>query len=139
MCCTLHTSHSSTTLTTEYYTQNVFLLVNKGKFGSASLNHIIGVIWAVSFFVVRILPIPWVFSGYYETVFGACGGVKAFDRIVAALTIPVPIMLNVYWFSLIIRKVLQIFGCTKNRKSSGTVEIEADKFHKGDGNSRTTV
>jgi len=93
--------------------QAVFLAINRGKLGcGGNLENIVGGIWALSFFVCRILPIPWLLYTFYNTILLSHCGMCLFDRALGFLTVPLPVLLNIYWFSLISRKAV----CTLSSK-----------------------
>merc|ERR1719433_2135057 len=64
----------------------------------------IGVGWTVSFFFVRILPCPYllhVMLSYDLT------HITWFDTFVATTTLPIPFLLNFYWFYCLVRGALK--------------------------------
>lgn len=74
-----------------------------------------GVTWAIAFFVVRILPSPFLF---YKMVFGSYEAFSAFDFYLAILLMPVPFLLNAYWFYLILRGVFKFLSKPANVKGA---------------------
>eukprot|EP00966_Prymnesium_polylepis_P257138 5940161-Prymnesium_polylepis.1 len=53
-----------------------------------------GVLWVVAFFVVRILPSPFM---VYKMVYGSYAAYSTFDFGLAVATTPLPFVLNSYW------------------------------------------
>jgi hypothetical protein len=82
--------------------QNLFLLSNKVDLIPGGL--IIGVVWALAFFLVRVVPVPWLVYAYSKLfIFQRCG-LTTFQTVLALVTVPIPMCLNLYWFYLIMRK-----------------------------------
>jgi hypothetical protein len=57
-----------------------------------------GVAWAVVFFLVRILPSPYLF---YKMVDCSYKGYSTADFAIAWATMPIPFVLNSFWFHLL--------------------------------------
>jgi len=53
-----------------------------------------GVGWAIAFFVLRIVPSPYLFSKLWH---GSYAEVSSFDFFITATTVPLPFILNSYW------------------------------------------
>ncbi|EOD23449.1 hypothetical protein EMIHUDRAFT_434359 [Emiliania huxleyi CCMP1516] len=92
--------------------QALFLVLNKGKM-LPSLETPVGLVWALSFLGCRIVTIPWLLKAFAEAVVTSDCGMAPFDRALGALTVPLPILLNVYWFALIARKAMRIVAGSK--------------------------
>ena len=75
-----------------------------------------GVAWAVSFFVVRILPSPYLFYKMADCSYAAFSRA---DFVVAWATMPIPFVLNSFWFYLLASGVLR-FLCTHAFPRCGT-------------------
>ena len=76
------------------------------------LETVVGVLWMASFFVVRVLPVPWLLYVYTRTVLmqsGGCG-LSAAELLVGGLTVPIPIGLNLFWFWLMVKKVQRMLS-----------------------------
>jgi hypothetical protein len=105
--------------------QNLFLLSNKVDLlpGGAQTGLVVGVLWALSFFAVRVVPVPWLVY-IYSKIFVIQGcGMTTFQRVLGLVTIPIPICLNLYWFYLILRKARSmLFG----KKKDGQSEMHRD-------------
>mmetsp|Transcript_3545 Transcript_3545/g.7972 ORF Transcript_3545/g.7972 Transcript_3545/m.7972 type:complete len:140 (-) Transcript_3545:401-820(-) len=103
-------THKSTLFVTFYLCtevtnvgQNLFHFANKSG-ANTKLTLAIGVLWILSFFVVRIVPLPWLI--YHYVSLHASGGVgqTTAETIASALTVPLPFMLNIYWFKMLVSK-----------------------------------
>lgn len=92
--------------------QAAFLVINKGKLGGSTAEGIVGGGWALTFFLTRIVTIPWLLLRYHETILSA-GCMNAPDRLLGLLTVLMPVGLNVYWFLLIARKARRMLAPTK--------------------------
>lgn len=57
-----------------------------------------GVAWAAVFFMVRILPSPYLF---YKMVDCSYKDYSTADFVIAWLTMPIPFVLNSFWFHLL--------------------------------------
>jgi len=93
--------------------QNLFLLANRAQLFGAGADTPIGLAWAVTFFVARIVPVPFIMYAWAFSHFGngACGYFSTAEYAVSLLTVPIPIGLNLYWFYLIMRKATRlVFG-----------------------------
>ena len=89
--------------------QNAFMLADRTG-SSATLP--IGVTWMLSFFVVRILPIPLLLYMYAMNLRSDCP-MPLWIRGTAAITLPVPLALNAYWFSKMVAKAMRRAARTK--------------------------
>jgi hypothetical protein len=96
--------------------QNLFLLSNKIDLFPGGI--VIGSLWALSFFVVRVVPVPWLVYAYCKLfLFQSCG-LSTFQLVLGLVTVPIPMCLNLYWFYLIYRKAMSmLFGKQKKGKS----------------------
>ena len=97
--------------------QNLFMLANRGKVSFLQAVELpIGVLWMLAFFVVRILPVPYILYSYVNTMVLALGcGVSSAEWIAGLIMIPIPVCLNLFWFQKILKKASRmLFG-----KSSG--------------------
>lgn len=82
--------------------QNLFLLSNKVNLFPGGM--VIGGLWALGFFLVRIVPVPWLVYAYFKLfVLHSCG-LTTFQRVLALVTVPIPMCLNLWWFYLITKK-----------------------------------
>ena len=57
--------------------------------------HAAGVMWVIAFFLVRILPSPFM---VYKMVYGSYAAFSAFDFWLCITTCPLPFVLNSYWW-----------------------------------------
>jgi len=73
----------------------------------------VGLGWALSFLLVRMIPIPWILAHWMRAVVLNSAGLPAADRVLAFFTVPIPIGLNCQWFYLIVRGAMK-----KLRKTS---------------------
>lgn len=98
--------------------QNFFHFANKtGASPKVTLG--VGVLWIFSFFVFRILPLPWLLYHYVNLIVIQGGvGLTAGETVASLLTVPLPFMLNLYWFDLLVKKALRMArGGSKPAKS----------------------
>ena len=64
----------------------------------------------LAFALWRIAPIPVVLYVYRDALAGAGGcGLRVAERWLLALTVPIPLGLNLFWFRLIGRKAYRMF------------------------------
>lgn len=75
-----------------------------------------GVAWAVAFFVVRILPSPYFF---YKLVSSSYEQYSTFDFYLAAATVPLPFMLNSFWFYMLSIGVLNFRNKWQRMRGGG--------------------
>lgn len=79
----------------------------------------------LSFFLVRILPIPFfVLSFLFPWKYGTC---TATQIGIILVTCPIPFLLNGFWFSLMMRKVMRMFSGKKHASSSPAKENKKAK------------
>ena len=87
--------------------QNLFLLARSEIFGSGA-ELPIGIAWMASFFVFRIIPMPFVLYVWLMTVLTpGCAGLTIGEWVVAAVTVPIPQALNSFWFYKIVRGAIK--------------------------------
>jgi hypothetical protein len=73
-----------------------------------------GVAWAVAFFVMRIVPSPYLFSKLWH---GSYAEFSTLDFVITITTVPLPFLLNTYWFGLIFRGVVSFLTKKKGTKA----------------------
>ena len=98
--------------------QNLYLLLARGRLGPAALRTAVGLAWAVLFFAFRVAPIvPWIRDIYRAVVVEpkADGEVPPFDRVFHGIMMPLPVVLNLYWFSMILKRVVAGVGAGHGR------------------------
>ena len=113
--------------------QNLYVLANRGRlFGAASdsVERFVGIGWLLAFFMLRIAPLPLLASAYLRGHFlepttapkmgliddaNAYGcGLSPTEWWVSAVSIPIPVALNICWFALMVREaILQLSGKAK--------------------------
>ena len=88
--------------------QNIFLLASKSDMFGKDLALPIGIVWMVMFFVVRIVPMPFVLYGWFVThvLSPGCGMLTA-EWVLGMITVPIPQMLNAFWFYKIVNGALK--------------------------------
>jgi len=89
--------------------QNAFHFCNKLG-ASFTVLLTVGVSWIASFAICRILPMPWFVYQYVKLLFlqDVPSGVTTFDLVVTLLTVPLPFLLNTYWFRMLVKKALRM-------------------------------
>ncbi|KAL1502979.1 hypothetical protein AB1Y20_011049 [Prymnesium parvum] len=107
--------------------QNIFHACNKGNLGS-KITAVVGSCWLVSFFVVRIVPMPWLVYHYVKLHWEGGVGQTGLETVVSLVTIPLPWMLNTYWFILLSMKAIRMLrgGCGTRAQAApmGTPVLE---------------
>uniref|UniRef100_A0A7S2IN13 TLC domain-containing protein n=1 Tax=Haptolina brevifila TaxID=156173 RepID=A0A7S2IN13_9EUKA len=88
--------------------QNLFLLANRSKLLPYEVP--VGVGWIISFFVIRVLPVPWLIWAYAKVVLLQSCGLTTGETVAAAVCVPIPFGLNLYWFQKIISKALRMLS-----------------------------
>jgi len=85
-----------------------------------------GIAWIVSFFAIRIVPKPYIVYAYYELLLtsGSCG-LTPTERVLGIATVPLPLLLNTWWFYLMIVGAIQALrGGTESTSASSS-----DTYH----------
>ena len=84
---------------------NIFALANRGGF-FVKQQLAIGILWMISFAVIRVIPVPYILYAYAKThlSFGPSCGLTTPEFIVSLVTVPIPIGLNLFWFYKIVSK-----------------------------------
>lgn len=84
--------------------QHSRMILLKLGYGSRPAYTLVGVGWTISFFFVRILPSPFflylLVTGNYEQFSSA-------DLIISMSTLPIPFVLNAYWFHALVAGVIK--------------------------------
>jgi hypothetical protein len=75
----------------------------------------LGVAFTASFVAVRIAQIPWIVRTYFATLVAQDCGLGA-ARLLALLSVPIPVLLNLYWFQLIVREGLAMVGVLEKKR-----------------------
>lgn len=65
---------------------------------------VVQLLFALSFFVVRIIPQPWIVMGFLKTDWAV---VPPMLKVIAMITVPLPSFLNWYWGVLIVQAVMK--------------------------------
>ena len=84
----------------------------------------------LSFALWRIAPIPVVLYAYRAALAGAGGcGLRAVERWLLALTVPIPLGLNLYFFRSLLKKALRTYTVTspsnKRERTSLLLPVKA--------------
>ena len=66
-----------------------------------------GIAWVMSFFLVRILPSPYM---VYQIVYADYAAYTTADLLITLCTTPLPFMLNSYWFYLLFNGVIKFLS-----------------------------
>ena len=93
------------------------------------LEQPVGVLWIASFFVVRVLPVPWLLYVYARTMLlqSATCGLSATELVVGAVTLPIPIGLNLFWFWLMMKKVQRMLSRASKKTPMTTTTTTTSK------------
>ena len=74
----------------------------------------------LTFALWRIVPIPVVLYAYRAALSGAGGcGLRAAERWLMALTVPIPLGLNLYFFRSLLKKAMRTYATTSPSKAKG--------------------
>jgi TLC domain len=96
--------------------QNIYNIYNALPI-QHTLSLPIGITWIVLFAACRIVVMPWVAYVYYELLVLPGCGYTPLERIVGLITVPIPSMMNVWWFYLLIAGAIkQVGGGDVNQK-----------------------
>ena len=95
--------------------QNLYLVLREFK---SSFEMPIAVLWMLSFFVVRVLPVPWLLYVLIRIVSQGADScsITVFDLSLSLVTVPIPIGLNLFWFSKMVAKAQRMVNKTKKAK-----------------------
>ena len=78
--------------------QNAFVLAGRGKLAAAA-EVPVGVAWMLSFFIIRVVPVPalayWMLDTHFLSALDCGLGGWWW---VSVATLPIPLLLNVFWF-----------------------------------------
>ena len=97
--------------------QNLFLLAQRGNIFGPGKDLPIGIAWALSFFVVRVLPVPAVLYAWARLHLGIAGcGCTTAEWLVSLVTVPIPIALNLFWFYKIVSKARRMVAKSSKAK-----------------------
>lgn len=86
-------------------------LLREAQLDNTKLYAVNGVFVLVTFLIIRILPIPWVAWCFVTAPKSTWTWA---ETIFAAIVVPMPPLLNVYWFSFIVKGVISFFSPHRN-------------------------
>ena len=86
--------------------QNAYLIASRGRLLPGEIP--IGVMWIASFFLVRILPVPWLLYAYVKTMVLQSCGLELAELVVGRATVPIPMLLNLFWFQKMMKKLMRM-------------------------------
>ena len=87
--------------------QNSYLLLREFK---SPLERHVAATWMMGFFFVRVLPVPVLLYIYAEMFWLQSCGLPTLDLWIGRLTVPIPVGLNLMWFSMMIRKAQRMMS-----------------------------
>lgn len=102
---------------------NLYELAKLRKYSDGAVTRI-GLLWIVSFFLVRIVPAPYIAYAYGLLLRTGCG-LSTFERVVSLITVPIPMMLNGWW------AYLMIAGARKALRGDGKAQGEGTRAEGG--------
>jgi len=102
--------------------QHLRIILQKLGFEKSRSYMINGVSWAVGFVLIRILPAPFFM---YKILSGSYAQFSTFDFLLASLLMPIPFMLNAFWFYMIVLGVFKAVG--KGKKPAARPASVAQK------------
>jgi len=76
-----------------------------------SLHTLVGTLLLVVFTIVRILPIPWIISLAVNAYYG---NFNTLQIILGCVFGPAPILLNIFWYFLLVRKAVRMLKADPN-------------------------
>lgn len=94
--------------------------------GSSPMFQVVSITWLVSYILLRLVPIPSIVA----LMFGATdwSTVSMVDKVLGWLTVPIPVMLNLYWTMLIVQTLMKMIKGKprgrKERKNSEPKEVD---------------
>lgn len=99
--------------------QHLRILIDKLGYKEHPVRIINGICWTLSFFVVRIAPIPYVL---WEVLFVGqnLASFTTLDYVLIWITALIPVMMNTYWFYLIVTGLLA--ALTKGKAKTKSTE-----------------
>lgn len=89
------------------------ILMNFETLRNSSMVLNISIVWVVAFFIIRVLPVPFLVQYYVSMVLPGChlnrhGMLPEWLHYGVSITsIPIPVILNCYWFSLMIKMAMK--------------------------------
>ena len=95
--------------------QNIFLIASRSRIFGSGLDLPIGIAWAFTFLVARVLPVPFIVYAYVRTLVltpGGCG-METYEYLITLVTVPIPIALNLFWFYKIVSKARRMISKKK--------------------------
>ena len=101
--------------------QNVWQLAGKGGLASEAVETAVGAVWMLSFLVMRVLPVPVLARAYVQSLFLTPHlPLATAEWLTTALSVPIPIALNLFWFSKMVKKVARMLsGGKEGKKKKG--------------------
>lgn len=97
--------------------QHVRMLMLKFGLEDKPYYTIVGISWTVSFFFVRILPSPFLI---YSLASNSWAAFTAFDFIFSMVTVPLPFLLNAYWFYALVAGVLKFLAKSSVKREAAS-------------------
>ena len=101
--------------------ENAYGLAPAGQFVSRTALVSLGAAWVIGFFINRILPAPWVLYAYYRQLLLPSCGFSIIGRWTGILTVPVPIVLNAWWFVRMVKEAATSLGDAKGATQASSV------------------
>lgn len=83
--------------------QNAYYVVGLMASVRPAVKTLVGVVWILVFAACRIVPIPWVAYAYDALLVTPGCGATAVERSVGLVTVPIPTLLNLWWFYLLLK------------------------------------
>merc|ERR1712185_255081 len=89
--------------------------LREAKLDGTLLYNINGAILFLAFSLLRIATIPWAMWAYFSCPKGQW---LWFEIIHSMLLVPLPPLLNIYWYSFLCRSIAEALGIVKPRQRS---------------------
>lgn len=86
---------------------NLRWLLLRARQDCTLLINVVGVCLLVSFAIIRILPVPWYLWVFYSA---KKSSYTMYEWVWAHVSVPIPPILNIYWFFLMIKTAVKTFG-----------------------------
>ncbi|CAD7936323.1 unnamed protein product [Amoebophrya sp. A25] len=83
-----------------------WLLENRPGWDTSSAYYITGISMLFVFFIIRVLPMPWIaFHWVRPSSYAHC---STFQTMIFLLLLPIPLYLNAFWFKLMVKKAIRV-------------------------------
>lgn len=99
--------------------QNAFMLSKAGHLLPRRHETRLGLLWILTFTATRIVPAPWVAYAYYNLLCLSVCSFTIVERVVGLTTVPIPFVLNAWWYYELLKGAHQELRPPKGKKAVG--------------------